>query len=112
VNCGGGLCCAEIEPTCCPPTTQDPGGFCTLEGETCCTSEEGGGTCPEEFPECCLVSLGAGCCEKDVPCSNITADCPQGSGLECDDFGCCVPNTGIQSRATRSHRKTRRRHLH
>ena len=105
VRCPNQLCCLAIKPTCCPATTQSPGGSCAPKDQTCCKSEAGGGSCPAEFPQCCLLRLGEGCCEIDQDCCHTSEDCtaPQ----VCDDFGCCVEETGFQTESSPRTRRVR-----
>lgn len=104
-NCSGGRCCSPSSPTCCPATTQDPGGSCAPKDQTCCKSEEGGSSCPKEFPKCCLITLGEGCCELGQDCCNTSEDCtaPQ----VCDDFGCCVTESELQAASMSGARRVR-----
>jgi hypothetical protein len=121
--CGGN--CGAAYPQCCPATTQDPQGFCTLPEDVCCTSAQGGGACPESLPKCCPPTTqfenglcgdpddtccpsnkGGFLCPPGLACCANSADCPQGSA--CED-NCCLSNSGVQSRSARPNHDVRRR---
>lgn len=116
--------CGGAYPLCCPATTQDPHGFCTLPEDVCCTSAEGGGACPASLPKCCPPTTqfenglcgdlddtccpsnkGGFLCPPGLACCADSDDCPQGSA--CED-NCCVANSGVQSRSARPNHDVRR----